>query len=207
MVERAFAEFAAAREQTLRLAAPLSQAQLDFCPRSGRWSIGEVLHHLLLAEDLYRGEIGRLIDLARAGRRPYIRRSFSEVNVAPFFIPDVMLPMFDAPFSIMTRLIPESVRNFAVEHPLVPIRNPTVATPRAGRATAELRDELVSSLEQTRALLLSNTDLPFEQMVSEHPLLGRANVPQILAFLARHERRHHAQIERVKSARAFEARA
>jgi hypothetical protein len=199
MVERAFAEYAAARGDSVRIAAPLTQAQLDFCPRFGRWSIGEVLHHLMLAEDLYRGEIARLVDLARAGRHPYIRRSFSEVNVAPFFVPDAVLPMFDMPFSIMNRFIPQSVRDFAIEYPFVPIRNPSIATPRAGRAAAELRDELVSSLEQTRVLLVSNVDLPFEQMVSEHPLMGPANVPQILAFLARHERRHHSQIERVRT--------
>jgi uncharacterized damage-inducible protein DinB len=197
MVERAFAEYAAARGDSVRIAAPLTQAQLDFRPRAGRWSIGEVLHHLMLAEELYRGEIGRLVDLARAGRRPYIRRTFSEVNVAPFFVPDAVLPMFDIPFSIMNRFIPQSVRDFAIEYPLVPIRNPSVSTPRAGRPAAELRAGLVSSLEQTRVLLASNGDLPFERMVSEHPLMGPANVPQILAFLARHERRHHSQIERV----------
>ena len=194
MVERAFDEYAAARRETVRIAAPLTQPQLDFCPRRGRWSIGEVLHHLMLAEDLYRGEIERLVGLARAGRRPYIRRSFSEVNVAPFFVPDAILPMFDIPFSIMNRFIPQSVRDFAIEYPLVPIRNPSIATPRAGRPAAELRAELVSSLERTRTLLVSNADLPFDRMVSEHPLMGPANVPQILAFLARHERRHHAQI-------------
>jgi len=199
MVERAFDEYAAARRDTVGIAAPLTQAQLDFCPRYGRWSIGEVLHHLMLAEDLYRGEIGRLIDLARAGQRPYIRRSFSEVNVAPFFVPDAVLPMFDVPFSLLNRFIPQSVRDFAIEYPFVPIRNPSVSTPRAGRAAAELRGELVLSLEQTRVLLVSNADLAFERMVSEHPLMGPANVPQILAFLARHERRHHSQIERVKT--------
>ena len=198
MGERAFDEYAAARRETVRLAAPLTQPQLDFCPWRGRWSIGEVLHHLMLAEDLYRGEIGRLVDLARAGRRPYIRRSFSEVNVAPFFVPDAVLPMFDIPFSIVNRFIPQSVRDFAIEYPIVPIRNPSVATPRAGRTGAELRAELPSSLERTRILLVSNADLPFEQMVSEHPLMGPASVPQILAFLARHERRHHTQIERVE---------
>lgn len=180
------------------MAAPLTQAQLDFTPRTGRWSIGQILDHLLLAEDLYRGEIARLVELARAGERPYIRRSFSDVNVSPLFVPDVFLPMFDLPFTIMNRFIPQAVRDFAVEYPLLPMRNPTVATPRAGRPAAELRDELVSSLQRTHTLLASNVDLPFEQMVSEHPLMGAANVPQILAFLARHERRHQSQIERIR---------
>ena len=206
MIERAFGEFAGARGQTIRLAAGFSQAQLDFRPRPGSWSIGEVLDHLMRAEDLYRGEIARLVMLARSGQVPYLRRSFSDVNVAPFFMPDIFLPMFDIPFSIMNRFIPESVRNFAVEYPFVPIRNPDVATPRGARAAAELRDELVSSLEQTRLLLADHADLNFSEMVSEHPLMGPANVPQILAFLARHERRHHSQINRASTDARFPAR-
>ena len=203
MVERAFAEFAAARGRSVAIAAPLTQAQLDFTPRYGRWSIGQVLDHLLKAEDLYRGEIARLVELARAGQRPYIRRSFSEVNVSPLNLPDVFLPMLEVPFTIMNRFIPQAVRDFAIENPLLPMRNPTIATPRAGRPAPELRDDLVSSLERTRTLLVSNADLDFEQMVSEHPLMGVANVSQILGFLARHERRHQTQIERVRSQQTF----
>jgi hypothetical protein len=203
MIERAFAEFAAARGRTVAIAAPLTQAQLDFSPRAGRWSAGQILDHLLRAEDLYRGEIGRLVDLARAGQRPYIRRTFSEINVSPLFVPDIFLPMFDVPFTIMNRFIPQAVRDFAIENPWLPMRNPTIATPHAGRPGAELRDELVSSLERTRMLLVSNADLDFDRMISEHPLMGVASVPQILAFLARHERRHQTQIERVRTDASF----
>lgn len=203
MIERAFQEFAAARGRSVALAAPLSQAQLDFSPRRGRWSIGEILDHLLLAEKLYRGEIAQLVDLARAGKRPYIRRSFSDVNISPLFMPDLFLPLLEVPFTIMNRLVPQSVRDFAVEFPLLPMRNPSIATPRPRRAAAELRDDLVSSLERTRTLLVSNAELPYAGMVSEHPLMGAANVPQILAFLARHERRHQSQIEKVRADAAF----
>ena len=199
MIERAFAEFAAARGRTIALAAPLTQAQLDFRARPGRWSIGENLDHLLRAENLYRSEFARLIDLARAGERPYIRRTFSEVNVAPLYIPDLFLPLLDVPFTIMNRFVPQSVRDYATEYPLLPTRNPTIATPCAGRSGPELRDELVSSLERTRTLLVTNADLPFEQMISEHPLMGVANVAQILAFMARHEKRHQSQIEKVRA--------
>jgi hypothetical protein len=203
MIERSFAEFAAARGRTVAIAAPLTQAQLEFSPRYGRWSVGEVLDHLLRAEDLYRGEVARLVELARAGRQPYLRRTFADVNVSPLYLPDVFLPMLDIPFSVMNRFIPQAVRDFAVEYPLLPMRNPTIATPRRARPGAALRDELMSSLERTRTLLASNADLPFEQMVSEHPLMGAANVPQIFAFLARHERRHHSQIEKVRSDARF----
>lgn len=203
MIERSFAEFASARGQTLRLASGLTQPQLNFCPQAGRWSIGEIFDHLLRAEGLYRGEIGRLIELARSGQRPYIRRSFSDVNVSPLFMPDALLPLFDIPFLVMSRFIPQTVRDLAVEYPLVPIRNPDIATPARGRLAAELNDDLASSLEQTRAMLVANADLDFTQMISEHPLMGAANVPQIIVFLARHERRHHSQIDRVRADARF----
>lgn len=199
MIDRAFAELAAARGRTIALAAPLTQAQLDFRARPGRWSIGENLDHLLRAEDLYRSEIARLIGLARAGERPYIRRTFSEVNVAPLYVPELFLPLLDVPFTFMNRFVPQSVRDYAAEHPLLRMRNPTIAAPLAGRPGPELRNELASSLERTRTLLAANADMPFERMISEHPLMGAANAPQILAFLARHEKRHHAQIEKVRA--------
>ena len=44
---------ATARAATVRLVAPLNQAQLDFSPQAGTWSIGEILDHLLLVEALY----------------------------------------------------------------------------------------------------------------------------------------------------------
>jgi hypothetical protein len=68
-------ELESARAQTLGMAEPLSQMQLDYTSRPDAWSIGEILDHLVLAEALYRGEMARLIDLARAGRRPYLHRS------------------------------------------------------------------------------------------------------------------------------------
>ena len=49
-----FDDLASARAQTLSLVATLTQRQVDFSPRAGSWSIGEVLDHLLRAEDNYR---------------------------------------------------------------------------------------------------------------------------------------------------------
>jgi hypothetical protein len=125
------------------------------------------------------------------------------VNISPLFMPDLFLPLLDVPFTIMNRFVPQSVRDFAVEYPLLPMRSPSIATLRPRRAAAELRDDLVSSLERTRTLLVRSAELPYDGMVSEHPLMGVANVPQILAFLARHERRHQSQIEKVRADAAF----
>jgi hypothetical protein len=199
-------EFASVRALTLAALAPLSQAQLDFSARPGRWSVGEVADHLLLAESQYRDEIGRLIDLLRAGRRPYIKRSFAEANVSPFFLPDSVLALLETPFSIIGRFVPDAVRAVVTELPLLPTRNPDFATPRPGRPAAAITADLAWSINKTRDLIVANPDIDFTQLVSEHPLMGRTNVPQILTFLARHERRHQAQMERVRSEPGFPRR-
>lgn len=191
-------EFACARALTLAGVWPLSQAQLDFSPRPGRWSVGEIADHLLLAEALYRGEVVQLVELARAGQPTYRRHSFSEVNVAPLHLPDAVLSLMEVPLGFMSRLIPDSVLSVVTEFPILPTRNPDFATPRPRRPAAELKDDLAGSMAKTRAIIESNADLDFGQLVSEHPLTGRTNVAQILTFLARHERRHQGQMEGVR---------
>jgi uncharacterized damage-inducible protein DinB len=203
VIEQPLAALTAARAQTLAALAPLSQAQLDFSPAAGRWSIGEVADHLILAESLYCGEIARLIELARAGQRPYLKRSFADINVSPLHVPTAVLSLLEAPIGMMSRLMPEAMRSIVTEFPLLPTRNPDRATPRPGRPAAELRDALARSLAETRALLTANAGLEFGRMISEHPLTGPSSVPRILGFLALHERRHQAQIERVRSNSRF----
>ena len=198
-------ELESARAQTLGMTGALSQGQLDFAPRTGVWSIGEILDHLVLAEALYRGEIARLIELARAGRRPYLRRTFDEINVAPMYVPTMLLSLFSTPIAIMSRTMPDSVRRLLTEFPLVPTRNPDLATPRRHRPAAALQSDLRQSLADTRALLATNRDLQFDRMISEHPLTGATSVPQMLGFLALHERRHQGQIDRVRRQRSFPA--
>lgn len=192
-------DLAAARAQTLRLVAVLTQPQIDFSPRQGSWSIGEVLDHLLRSEHLYRSDIQTLIDLKRAGREPYLRHSFADVNVGPAFLPRPFLPLLELPLTMMSAFIPDILVDALTEFPLVPVRNPDIATPRAGRDAAELRGALAQSIDATRVLLGANQDLDLRQLVSSHPFTGSSNVPRILRFLAMHERRHHGQITRVLS--------
>lgn len=198
MIDRPLAEFTGAREQTLAAIAPLTQAQLDFRPREGSWSVGEIADHLILAETLYRGEIERLIEMVGKGQRPRLKRSFADVNVSPLYLPDAVLSMLELPFGIMSRMIPQAVRNIVMQYPLVPVRNPDIATPRFGRPAAELRQDLQDSLARTRTLVAQHATMDFTQMISEHPLTGATNVEEMFGFLTLHERRHHIQMERVR---------
>src|SRR5215469_7667132 len=105
MVPETLASLSAARAQTLAAVAPLTQAQLEFRPREGSWSIGEVADHLTLAEGLYRGEIERLIEMVKNGERPYLKHSFSDINVSPLYLPAPVLSMLELPFGIVSRML------------------------------------------------------------------------------------------------------
>lgn len=189
--------FATTRVQTLALTNDLSQERLDRRPASGKWSIGEVLDHLLLSEEFYRGEIERLIDLARSGREPVLRRSFSDVDVSIGFIPKSLLSLFEIPITFAGLFVPNAVREAILRNRLIPAQNPSFATPRHGRSADELREELVASLAKTRAILETNTDLDYRRMVIQHPLMGSNDVPGMLRFLALHEQRHQDQIREI----------
>ena len=195
--------FADIRAATLAKLERLSQAQLDFSARRGRWSIGEVAEHLRLAEHLWRDEVGRLVALARAGKPARLKHTFAEINVSPLHIPDAVLSMLETPFTLMNRFVPDSVIGFVTEFPILPTRNPDFATPRPGLLKAELLAGLRAGIDQTRRLIDDNADLDFVRMTTEHPLMGANTVPQVLNFLALHERRHHAQMNHVSADSRF----
>lgn len=200
-------EFVRTRERTLATVARLTQPESDFAPRPGRWSIGEVLDHLRLAEDLYRGEVSRLVDLKRSGRRPYIRRTTADINVAPAFVPDAAMRWLGRPLTMMNAFVPDAVRDTLIQYAMLPARNPDAATPRAGRPIGELRRELEAGIAATRALFQQNADLDFRELISEHPLMGVSDGLRVLRFLDLHEQRHQAQIARVTADARFPRRA
>jgi hypothetical protein len=194
MYQSDLALFGAARQRTLELNAGLTQVQIAFSPAAGQWSVGEVLDHLLLAEALNRRDIAELIDLAQSGRRPYLKRTFADMNVSMAYIPQSMLPYLEVPFRLLSMVVPRSAREFLTRYRLVPAQSPDVGTPRKGRAIDELRQELRSSLQETEALFEANPTLDYQAMIQQHPLMGVNNVLQLLRIVALHEQRHQSQI-------------
>jgi uncharacterized damage-inducible protein DinB len=182
------------RSRTLAIVAGLSQEQMDYSPAPGKWSIGELLDHLLLSEGITRNDIAELIDMARAGREPDLSRSTDDFDVAPFFIPKPLLPFAQEPFAFLSLFFPNRMRELLLRYVIVPARAASAASPVKGRPADELREALVSSLKETEALFATNPDLDYGRMIHRHPLLGVQNVRQLLRNLALHERRHQDQI-------------
>ena len=197
--------FRKTRFATLTIVEPLSQAQMDWRPAPHKWSSGEIVDHLLLSEHFWRGEIAKLIELARAGRRAVLQRTAAELNVALFFIPRPLLPFFSIPFELINLFMPRDLRNWLLSNGLVPMRNPDVnePKPRRSKRADELQEQLLCQLSETRALFEANPDLNYQEMTHLHPSLGVNDVPGILNVLAAHEQRHQGQIREILRVRAL----
>jgi hypothetical protein len=181
------------RVGTLRLCSSITQAQSEFAP-PGKWSVGEVLHHLLLADDLYRGNCARLIALQKSGQRPVLRQSFPDLNTSIAYIPKSLLPMLEIPFTVVNLFVPSLVRETMTQFRLLPAQNPDVTTPRKGQPISDLRAALQSSYDEMAAMFNANPDLDYRAMRYQHPIMGSNNVLQMLRIAALHERRHQSQI-------------
>lgn len=191
------------RAETLRISQGLTQAQLDFAPSPGKWTAGEVLDHILLAEKLYRDLIGQLIDLTKAGRVAEIDKGFEDVNTSIFFIPQAVLPYLALPLTVFNMFVPGFVREAMTRFRLMPVQRPDIASPRKGRPAAEIRDDLRASVAATEALLAANQSLDYTKMRYRHPLMGDNNVLQVLRIVSSHEQRHQSQLNDILRSRAF----
>ena len=118
------------RGQTLAMMQELSQSQLDYKPASGKWSVGEVLDHLILGQRLNLCYIAEVIAMKAAGKPPVLRLSSTDVDVSIGYIPKRLLPALEVPFTVLNLFLPSSVRDFMTRNPLIPAQNPEVTNPR-----------------------------------------------------------------------------
>ena len=126
-----------ARAGTLRLWSAITQAQSAFAPL-GKWSAGGVLHHLLLADDLYRGNFAQLIDLQKSGQ------SFADLNTSFAYIPKSLPPMLEIPFTVANLFEANVVRETVTQFRFLPAQNPDIITPKKGQQVNEQMLRIVS---------------------------------------------------------------
>src|SRR5260370_3706036 len=114
MYKQNLAVLLSARAGTLRLCSGISQAQSEFA-RPRKWSVGENLHQLVLADDLYRSYFAQLIEMQKSGQRAVLRRSFADINTSIAYIPKPILPLLEIPFTVMNMFVPSVVRETMIE--------------------------------------------------------------------------------------------
>ena len=117
----------AVRLRSLDLIRPLSQAELDCIPAVNKWSVGEIVDHIILAGELLRRKMEDLIQLKRSGQRPFLRQTFSDIDVGFSFIPKALPPLVDIPFAFSPSFLIGPVRDFVVKHRLILFRAATEA--------------------------------------------------------------------------------
>src|SRR5439155_6154535 len=143
MLKDSLEMFRSVRAQTLAMVQELSQSQMDYEPAPGKWSVGEVLDHLILGQRLNLSYIVEVIGMKKAGQRPVLKLSFTEVDVSIGYLPKSMLPALEVPFNVMNMFLPSSAGVFMTRYRLIPAQNPELTAPRRCRPADDLRNDLI----------------------------------------------------------------
>jgi hypothetical protein len=150
----------------------LSESQLKYTTADGQWSIEDILHHLALTDGANAKLMtGMLAKAESLNLAPDPSPDGSELNSLDKF-KDVIKTRAQAPDFVNPRA------HLPVEESLARL--------------AASREKLMGAVEQ-----LAQYDL--YQLTYPHPLLGNLHLYQWLIISGRHEARHTAQINRIKS--------
>lgn len=174
-VQEIVKEIEAVRQSLYDAVAELSQEQLDFKPAPDRWSISENLSHLNKVErGLPKLYAILLQKIEEAGLKPETEGSM--LHSLDHANLDVATQKFQAPERVL---------------------------PQAGLA----KTEVLAALRQSRQAILDAVAPAGEYDLSgvtwPHPALGDINFYQWVLFIGKHEKRHLAQIEVIKSSEGF----
>ena len=155
----------------------LSEAQLDYKAEGGQWSIGDILHHLALTDEANAKLTSRMLKQAQA----------------------LSLPLDSTPH--------ESTLNSLDSYADV-LRNTKAQAPEFVKPQSHLPvEESLARMKASREKFLDSVGHLAQYDLSElsypHPLLGNLNMYQWILIAGGHERRHTAQIGRIKAEAGF----
>ncbi|HUK14384.1 MAG TPA: DinB family protein [Thermoanaerobaculaceae bacterium] len=162
----------------LAAVADVSQEQADWKPAPERWSVGELLHHLGLANRQFARAVAMLIGRGRSeglAAPPGSRRAWPRM-----------------------RSIADASRSG-------PIKHPARVTPTRGLPVDELRRELAASHAAVAEQIPGLAALDLDALRFPHPLGFELNLYQWVDITGAHERRHLAQINAVIASPGFPA--
>jgi DinB superfamily len=172
-VEALWSELQAVRAEVLKEADGLSQRQADWKPSDKDWSVGEIVHHLTIAEVA----TGKLTTkLTREGE--------SAGTLAPF---PVSLTAF--------KPLPA--------WPSGPAEAPPVVWPEHGKPIDELLATMRSTRERSRQSIEKLGAIDPRLLVFKHFRLGDLDLAQWWTLQAHHDGIHLDQIREVKRAPGF----
>ena len=174
-IEKLWDELESVRASVLKEAEGLSQRQADWRPSERDWSVGELIHHLTLAEVA----TGKLISkLIKEGGEQGLLKPYP-ADVVEF----EPLPL----------------------QPPGPAQAPPVVRPEHGHEIEALVEEMKAMRLRTRQNVARLATVDPRPLTFRHFLLGELHLAQWVALQARHDAIHLAQIREVKASPGFPA--
>ncbi|HET8576199.1 MAG TPA: DinB family protein [Methylomirabilota bacterium] len=171
--EAFWSELQANRETLLKEVEGLSQTQFDWRPGESEWSIGEVIHHVTLAEV----NIGKLTTklLREAEAAGTLRpRQKSETPFEAFKTPG------PGPFPASPLIWPEH-----------------------GRPREALLAEIQAARERSRQSFERVAAIDPRPLIWKHDFLGDIHLGQYWTIIRVHDPQHLEQIQKIKAAQGF----
>jgi hypothetical protein len=156
--------------------ASLTQTQADWRPAPERWSVGEVVHHLVLANRLFAFAVRKLVT---RGKREGLAAPVGATRSWPR-----LRAIADASLS-------------------GPVRNPDNVTPRHGLPIDTLNNELIASHTAVAEQVPTLADLDLAALTLRHPLGFDLNLYRWADIAGAHERRHLVQIRAILAEPGF----
>ena len=159
-----------ARDQILALIDGISQADSERRPGPDEWSIGEVAHHLLLAEKWHcQGMLDKIAEDQRG--------NFSRKQV----LADRPIPLED------TADVSKSGKGKA----------PEGMRPTPGLVLKSLAEDLRQLRRQTKSQLLPHRSRDLDDLWWEHPRFGPMTLYERIRLIGHHDLKHLAQMVKV----------
>ncbi|MGH7263025.1 MAG: DinB family protein [Candidatus Rokuibacteriota bacterium] len=172
-VETLWNELQAVRQEVLKEAERLSQAQADWRPREHEWSVGEILHHLTLAE-INTGKLTTKL----------IKEADAAGKLAPYPSNLTAFPP-----------LPQS--------PPGPAEAPPVVRPEKGHPVGQLLAGIKSTRERSRQSIERLGSVDPRALTWKHFALGDLNLAQWWMLQASHDADHLQQLRAVKTSAGF----
>ncbi len=202
---RTYEQFEEAREirrETLELVEGLDQKQSEFRPKADKWSVGEVLDHLIKLDGLIVRELEVAINQRRGGL-PFVYRGVADIDTTVPWLLRPVLPFFEVPFAVFNAVVPLSLRNAFTGNRDIPLQAPGVIRPRSRRPIGTLRAELGGTFDRLEQQQKDDPDIDLDGVYYYNPITGLNSVAGLYKFVSNHEQRHQKQLREILGDESF----
>ena len=205
MIRKTYPEFTEAcsiRRETLALVADLDQHQSEFRPGPKKWSVGQVLDHLVKLDTLIVRELEVTLNQRSRGI-PFVYRGAADIDTTIPWALRPVLPFFEIPFGILNSTVPQSLRRRLTGNRRLSVQAPKVIEPRFGRPISGLRQQLSATFETLEQQQDDNPGIDLNRVYYYNPIAGLSSVPGMYRFVSNHEQRHQEQMRDILAAEGF----